>query len=150
MPFSVSGTVTSGGPIVAELWLDGADPAKGHGSSAAPAIPVSSTSWVMPIGLATPALDLLGVSSAGSNATLTVTILDKGRATRARGAKVPRRVLAGGRVTFDLVELLADHPGATVLVKSSSPVVVSRLQAGADAHGLVSTAGLPAGPLALP
>jgi hypothetical protein len=150
VPFSVSGTVTGGGPIVAELWLDGADPAKGHGSSASPAIPVSSTSWVMPIGLGTPALDLLGVSAPGSRATVTVTVLDKGRASRLRGPQVPRRVPAGGRITFDLATLLADHPGATVLVTSSSPVVVSRLQAGADAHGLVSTAGLPAGPLALP
>ena len=150
VPFTVSGTVTSGGPVVAELWLDGADPAKGHGSSAAPAMPVTSTSWVVPIGLAAPSLDLLGITAFGRSATIRIEVLAGGRASRVRGARVPARVGAGGRVTADLGKLLADHPGATVLVESSAPVVVSRLQAGDDAHGFVSMAGLPAGALASP
>lgn len=150
VPFTVSGTVTGGGPVVAELWLDGADPAKGHGASAAPAIPVSSTSWVVPVGLASPSLDLLGVSGAGRAATIRVAVVEGGHLTRLRGIDVPRTVTADGRVTLDLQKLLVGHAGAAVLVTSTAPIVVSRLQAGADANGFVSMSGLPAGPFALP
>ena len=150
VPFTVSGTVTRGGPVVAELWMDGAEPAKGHGSTAATAIPVSATSWVVPIGLGAPSLDLLGISGGGRAATFRVEVLDRGRTTVLRGADLPRRVGAGGRVTIDLVEALKGRRGAAVVVTSSAPVVVSRLQTGADANGFVSIVGLPSGSLALP
>lgn len=143
VPFTVTGEVTKGGPVVAELWLDGAEPAKGHGTSAATAIPVAARQWVAPNGLRNPSLDQLGITAPANGATFTVSVVDGGRSTRVAGASVPRRVAAGGRVTVDLSAALAAHPGATVEVRASAPVVVSRLQAGQSARGLVTMAALP-------
>lgn len=150
VPFSIAGDVTSGGPIVADLWLDGADPAKGHGSGAVTALPVASTSWVVPIGLTGAPLDLLGVAGAGRTTTFRVSVLADGHITRLRLPAGAGRVTSDGRVTLDLASLLGKQRGAAVLVTSHFPVVVSRLQAGVDAGGLVTFAGIPAGPLARP
>lgn len=150
VPFTIRGTAT-GGPIVAELWLDGADPAVGHGSFATSAIPVSAPRWVVSPGLETPALDQLGVVAPGRAASFTLQLVDQGRVLSVAVPKASRRVAAGGRISLDLVALLAGHPGATLVVTADVPVVVSRLQAGAGQRGLVSATAVPvAGGFALP
>lgn len=149
--FNVSGQVVSGGAIVAELWLDGAEPARGHGAFATPGLGVAASEWIVPAGLASPVVDQLGVRAGGKAADLTIWLVDDGHRTRVGSTAQPTKVSASGRVTLDLAELLEGHRGAALLVESSRPVTVSRLQTGADDRGLVSTPGIPvAGTLALP
>ncbi len=143
VPFTVHGRVTSGGPVVAELWLDGTEPAKGRGAFATPAIPVAAKSWLVTRGFGKLDIDQLGVFRTGPRATLTFTVIDKGVRTKLSGAKVPTAVEPDGRVSMDLATVLKDHPGAAVLVEASAPVTVSRLQAGSDAKGLVSFPSVP-------
>ena len=150
VPFTIRGKA-AGGPVVAELWLDGADPAVGHGSFATAAVPVSAPKWVVLSGLNAPALDQLGVVAPDRAATFKLRAVDKGRVFAVSIPKASSRVAAGGRISLDLVALLADHPGATLEVTADAPVVVSRLQAGANHRGLVSATALPvAGGFALP
>lgn len=149
--FSVSGRVVDGGAVVAELWFDGAAPASGHGSFAAPAFGLAATGWVVPVGLGSPGLDQLGVASAGRTARLTAWVLADGRRARVPLAGQPGAVPAGGRITIDLTGVLEDHPGAALEVTASKPVTVSRLQTGPDDRGLVSAPAVPiAGGLADP
>ncbi len=139
VPFSVSGRVLSGGAVVAELWFDGAAPAKGHGSFAAPAFPFATRTWLAPVGLSAPTLDQLGIQSVARAARLRIWVIDGGHRLSVDLPAASRTVPASGRITVDLASALKAHPGAAVEVHSSAPVVVSRLQTGADAHGLVSS-----------
>lgn len=150
VPFTVTGRV-SGGPVVAELWLDGVDPAVGHGADASVGSPVAARQWVSMMGLTAPALDQLSVASTGKPASFTVTVIDGGTSTRLNAPKMAKQVHAKGRVSVDLTAIMTEHPGATVIVEASAPVVVSRLQAGTDQLGLLSTLGIPvAGGLVAP
>jgi hypothetical protein len=149
--FSVSGRVVDGGAVVAEMWFDGAAPASGHGSFAAPAFGLSATSWVVPVGLESPGLDQLGVTSAGRTARLAAWVIVDGERARVSLAGQAGAVPANGRVTIDLTEVLREHPGAALELTASAPVTVSRLQTGPDDRGLVSAPAVPiAGGLADP
>lgn len=151
VPFSVTGSVVDGGAVVAELWVDGAAPARGHGAFATPAFGLAATEWVLPIGIELPVLDQLGVQAADGRARLRLWVVVNGKRRRIVPTGQPTAVAAHGRITIDLAKALADHPGASVLVEASAPVTVSRLQTGADERGLVSTPGIPvAGGLSTP
>lgn len=143
VPFSVTGTVVSGGAVVAELWMDGAEPAKGHGSFATVAAGVAARNWVAPIGLAGPVIDQLGIQATARPASVELTFVDDGATGPLAVPGGSISVPASERVSIDLAELLADHPGANVIVESDEPVVVSRLQTGAEARGLVSAFAVP-------
>lgn len=143
VPFGVTGRVTAGGAVAAEAWLDAAEPAKGVGAYATPALPVTATRWLAPVGLAGAPLDQLGVQTFDKATTIQLWMIHEGRRRRLTGPSLPRKISARSHVTLDLATLLAKYPGVTVEVRSSAPVVVSRVQAGKDAKGLVSLGALP-------
>ena len=142
VPFTVSGTVT-GGPVAVEMWLDGVEPAKGHGSFAVVAAPISTRMWVAMSGLSSPTIDQVAVQSAGRKATFTISVVAKGIVSPVRGKGVATEVSAGGRASVALASIPQASGDVTVVVRASAPVIVSRLQAGADTHGLISVLALP-------
>lgn len=143
VPFSISGRVVSGGAVVAELWMNGNEPARGHGAFATTASGVAAISWVSPRGLPDPVIDQLALHATGGAARVEVSVVDGSAEGGTRRIGEPVVVAAGERVSLDLGALLADRPGATVVVGSDEPVVVSRLQTGPDERGLVSPFAIP-------
>lgn len=143
VPFSVAGDVVKGGAVVAEVWLDGAEPAAGHGSSASVMTAVAARGWFASTGLELPVADQLGVASSGRAARVRLWVVTDGSRRRvplgANGGMVP----AGGRITLNLATLLRGHPGAAVMLEATTPVTVSRLQTGPAGRGLVTTPAVP-------
>ncbi len=129
--------------MAAEAWLDAAEPAKGVGAYSTPALPVTATHWLAPVGLAGAPLDQLGVQTFDKAATIQIWMIHEGRRQRLSGSSLPQKLTARSHATLDLATLLAKYPGVTVEVRASAPVVVSRVQAGKDAKGLVSFGALP-------
>lgn len=140
VPFDVTGRVVDGGAVVAELWMDGTEPALGHGSFATTGTGVAAPSWVSPEGLADPVIDQLGLQAGRRDARVRLSWF---AGEQRRESESVVTVTGGERVTVDLAELLGDDTGALVLIDSDEPVVASRLQTGADENGLVSTLAIP-------
>ena len=142
IPFTVRGRVIAGGPVTAELTLDGTDPASGHGTTTMQAVPVVTTDWVLTAGLEQPSADSLTVYSPGAVATISITAIDAGGHVLITSGSPPR-VPKGGITTLDLHSVLKSKPGATLVLHSTVPVSVARLQSGRDALGLSLSAGVP-------
>lgn len=145
VPFSVRGRVTSGGPVVAEAWLFGNDPAVGHGVSVVQGMAVSATDWMLPVAVPEGVVDRLSVVSTGPAATLSLLLVtaDGSRVALPLPADGPRGVGAGGRTSIDLAALLAEHPGSIVLVHADKPVVIARSWFGVEGKGLPVLGGFP-------
>ncbi len=138
--FSVTGRVVDGGAVVAELWLDGAEPALGHGAFATVGSGLAAPEWVAPVGLVDPVIDQLGVQAVADDVRLELSWFADGRV---HDIDTDLVVPAGERGTVDLAGILGDDAGATVLVRANGPVVVSRLQTGPGEKGLVSWLAVP-------
>lgn len=145
VPFSVRGTVTGGGPVVAEAWLFGNDPAAGQGVSVVPSVAVGATDWLLPVAVPEGVADRLSIVSTGPAATVSLLLVttDGTRVPVPLPAEGPRGVGAGGRASIDLAPLLAEHPGSLVLVHADEPVVVARSWFGPDGDGLPVLGGYP-------
>lgn len=140
VPFTVIGRVVDGGAVAAELWLDGTEPALGHGAFATVGSGLAAPNWVSPVGLADPVIDQLSLVATGDRARVRLSWIVDGAVHE---ADRPMEVPAGQRVSVDLAEWLGDDVGAGVLISADAPLVVSRLQTGTDEKGLVSTLAVP-------
>lgn len=144
VPFSARGTVTSGGPVVAEAWRLAVEPAPVRGVSFAAAVPVAATDWVLPLTPPVAIGDRLTVVSVGKQAKFTLSVIADGRRrSLSLPSTAPQGVGAGGRVSVDLSALLIDHPDAVVLVHADAPVIVARSWALPDALGVPLRVGYP-------
>ncbi len=150
--FSVTGTVTTGGPVVAEAWRYGDPGSPAAGVSVLNGAPVAATDWLVPAAPAAGVTTWLSVVSAGKAATVELAVVHDGKRSR---LVLPKGSLAGvgagGRVSIDLTAALAPFPNGVVLVHATAPVVVAATSSGGTGPDSSAQLGYPlAGTISAP